>query len=81
MTGSTYCEHDRTRVACEDCAYNAAKAAGRPVLDVAPAVTVEDDARRQAEVLASDPVAAGSLSKAEADRVQAVAQTKARRRR
>ena len=33
MTESIYCEHERTRDACEECAHEAATKAGRPVPD------------------------------------------------
>jgi hypothetical protein len=56
MTDPMYCEHNRTRAACEDCLYREAVEAARPVAPVEPAATREatqravdelDEQRRQ----------------------------------
>lgn len=49
MADSMYCEHDRMADACEECAYAAAKDAGRPVPDrLYQPVPVSDEADEQA---------------------------------
>lgn len=46
MSDQMYCEHDRTEDACEECAYEKAKAAGDPRLRpylYPPTTKVEDE--------------------------------------